>query len=309
MRLNVKHVEYFRMVMTVGTVTAAAEMLNTSQPSISRSMQQLEDAIGFQLFDRVRGRLVPTACAESLYVEIKKTFLGLDHITRFAGNLRTMQSGNISIVCAPVFAHDFIAEAATQFMLQHKFVKISIEIQRSETIADWLSAQRFDIGLVAGPMSPPGALSEIFAEPDEVCVLPAGHRLAGQAVISPQDLETDDFIYLESNSPYRYRLDRLFDDASVERSLVIETANSSSACSMVAKGAGVGIVNPFSAVEFVDRGLIMRPFSPSLPFTTTLLRAKHRPNSALIDRFVEELRRTRDIYLQRTADYCQCSYA
>ncbi len=300
-RLNVRHVECFRTVMSVGTVTAAAEVLHTSQPAISRSIQQFEDAIGLRLFDRVRGRLVPTAHAQSLYDEVRKTFLGLDHISRVAAHLKSFQSGNISIVCAPMFSHEFIAEVARRFLAQHRFVSLSIDIQRSAVIGELLNAQRFDLGLAAYPLAPPGAVAETFAEPEEVCVLPPGHPLAAREIIRPSDLAEIPFIFVGSGNPYRYRLDKIFEDALVKRRLVIETANYASLCSMVLKGAGAGIVNLFTALEFVDRGLVIRPFVEKLPFTTTLLQAKHRPSSPLVELFIEQLKMARDDYIARCA--------
>ncbi len=301
MRLNVKHVECFRTVMTVGTVTAAAELLKSSQPAVSRSIQQLEDVVGFRLFDHLRGRLTPTASAHALYDEVKKTFLGLDHITRFASELNTIQSGNISVVCAPVFSDGFIAEVAACFLAVHKFVNLNVDIQNSEIVGEWLGDQRYDVGLAACPLSPPGASSEMFAQPDEVCVLPPAHRLCGKDMIELEDLADQDFIGLEGRHPYRYRLDKIFSDACIERRLVIETSNAASVCSLVLKGAGVGIVNPFTAVEYVDRGLVMRPLAVRLPFATTLLLSKHRPAYSLIDLFVSQIKATRDEYLVRCA--------
>lgn len=300
-RLNVRHVECFRTVMAVGTVTAAAELLNTSQPAISRSIQQFEDAIGLRLFDRVRRRLIPTAAARALYDEVRKTFLGIDHIASVAANLKTFQSGNISIVCAPAFSVDFISEVATRFLQRHRLVSLSVEVQQATTIAEWINGQRFDLGLADYPLSPPGAEAEVFAEPDEVCILPAGHRLAKLEIIRPEDLAGLDFVYLDSGDPYRWRLDKMFDDAAIPRRMVAETPNSAAVCALVRKGAGVSIVNPFTALDFVDRGLVMRPFSEKLPFNATLLRAKHRPSSPLISLFIQQLKETRDQYLTRAS--------
>lgn len=301
MRLNVRLIECFRAVMTSGTVTAAAEMLHTSQPAVSRAIQQLETAVGLKLFDRVKGRLVPTAPALALFEEVGKTFLGLDHLSRVAANLKSFPQGSVSIVCAPAFSQGFIADAASRFLAQHGAVSLSIETQPSPTIAEWLTGQRFDLGLVAYALAPPGTTASLFAEPDEVCVLPPGHALAGRDVVTPADLAGSDFVFLGGNDPYRYRLDAVFEAAGIARRLVVETRNSATACALIERGAGIGIVNPFTAVEFAERGLVVRRFAASLPFTSTLVRAKLRPSSPVVDRFVAALEATRDDYLQRAA--------
>ena len=297
MRLNPRQVECFQAIMTVGTVTAAADMLNTSQPAVSRSIQQLEAAIGLKLFERAKGRLLPTAQALALYDEVKKSFHGLESIRRVAANLRSFQSGNVSIVCAPAFSQGFIADVASRFVEKYRSVSLTIETEMSPTIAEWVSAQRFDLGLAAYVIEPAATEVELFADPAEVCVFPAYHPLADRHVIYPQDLKGTRFIFLGGNDPYRYRLDKVFERAGVKRDLMIETRNSSTACAMVLKGGGVAIVNPFTAIDYLESGLVLRRFSESLPFTTTLLRAKLRPTSPLVDLFVGQLHETRDRFL------------
>ena len=58
--LSVRELEVFRLVMELGTVTAAAEALHISQPAVSRTLQQAERRLGFPLFLRRKKRLLAT---------------------------------------------------------------------------------------------------------------------------------------------------------------------------------------------------------------------------------------------------------
>jgi DNA-binding transcriptional LysR family regulator len=177
---------------------------------------------------------------------------------------------------------------------QHGSVSLTIETHIASTIAELVSAQRFDLGLAAYSMAPPATDAESFCEADEVCVLPRTHPLAMQPLVTPHMLAGAKFVFLGGNDPYRYRLDNIFEKAGIERDLIIETRNTSTACSLVLAGAGISIVNRLTAVEYLGAGLIMRRFSVGLPFNTTLLRPKFRPSSPIVDLFVQELRATRD---------------
>eukprot|EP00873_Tetraselmis_striata_P003811 jgi/Tetstr1/424075/TSEL_014686.t1 len=66
MKITTAQLDAFSAVLDLGTATAAASVLNTSQPSITRAIKQLEDATGLLLFNRTKGRLVPTADARDL---------------------------------------------------------------------------------------------------------------------------------------------------------------------------------------------------------------------------------------------------
>ena len=59
--MRLRQLVCFKAVMMAGTMTAAAKQLHTSQPGVSNLIASLENEIGFKLFDRQRGRLVPTA--------------------------------------------------------------------------------------------------------------------------------------------------------------------------------------------------------------------------------------------------------
>jgi DNA-binding transcriptional LysR family regulator len=63
MDIQHRHIEVFRAVMTAGSVTGAAALLHTSQPTLSRDLARLEQLLGYALFERERGRLKPTARA------------------------------------------------------------------------------------------------------------------------------------------------------------------------------------------------------------------------------------------------------
>jgi DNA-binding transcriptional LysR family regulator len=58
---NLKSLECFRTIIEQGSVTAAARHLQLTQPAVSRQLRLLEDATGFELFKRSKGRLIPTA--------------------------------------------------------------------------------------------------------------------------------------------------------------------------------------------------------------------------------------------------------
>jgi DNA-binding transcriptional LysR family regulator len=76
-QLTFRQIEAFRAVMVHGTVTQAAKHLNTSQPSVSRSIQELETATGLQLFKRAKRRIEPTGAASELYKEVARAFTEL----------------------------------------------------------------------------------------------------------------------------------------------------------------------------------------------------------------------------------------
>lgn len=290
MSISHRHIEVFRAVMTTGSVTSAAEMLFTSQPTISRELGQLEYLLGFPLFDRVRGRLRPTARALTLYDDVQRSYIGLDRILATAANLKACEQGQLSIICMPSLSHAPLPAVCRRFMADHPGVGISITPQESPLLEEWLTAQRHDLGLTERGAPPPGTSLEPLLAADEVCVLPTGHRLLAKQVVHPEDFEGEPFVSLSPTDPYRKQVDEICRQHGVARDMVLETHSAVSVCSMVQAGIGIALVNPLTAQAFAGKGLEMRRFSISIPFHVNIVRPEHRPSSALTDHFVEALK-------------------
>jgi DNA-binding transcriptional LysR family regulator len=112
--------------------------------------------------------------------------------------------------------------------------------------------------------------------------------LAGTRVIRPKDLVGEAFIAMEPTTPLRHRIDVAFADSGVAYRTRAETPLSMIACGLVASGAGVSIIDPLSALEYVGQGIVMRPFLPRIQFDIVLLRPAHRALSPLAQEFADE---------------------
>lgn len=92
--LTHRHVEVFRALMIAGSVTRAAELLHTSQPTVSRELARMEHSIGFPLFERIRGRLRPTMQALALYDEVRQSYAGLERVASAAARCAPIRTAS-----------------------------------------------------------------------------------------------------------------------------------------------------------------------------------------------------------------------
>ena len=300
-KINWRHIEIFHAVMTSGNLTQAATLLHTSQPTVSRELARLEQQLGLQLFERVRGRLQPTVQGLRLYEEVQRSWYGLDRIMDAAEGLRQFRQGELSIACLPVFSQSLLPPLLQPFLQRYPQVSLNIIPQESPLLEEWLSAQRYDLGLTETQHAPAGTERLALLTCDEVCVLPPQHPLCQRAVLTPQDFHGENYVSLSRNDSYRQLLDALFHEQQVERRLVLETHSAASVCAMVRAGVGISIVNPLTALDYADSGVVMRRFSIAVPFTVSLVRPQHRPASALVDHFCDHLQQQVATFPQRIA--------
>ena len=284
-----RHIEIFHAVMTSGNLTAAAELLHTSQPTVSRELARFEKLTGLSLFERVRGRLHPTVQGLRLFEEVQRSWYGLDRIISAAEGLRQFRQGELSIACLPVFSQSLLPPLCQPFLARYPDLSLNIIPQESPLLEEWLSAQRHDLGLTETHITPAGTERIELLTLNEVCVLPADHPLAARRELTPQDFAGERYISLSRSDSYRQLLDALFHEQHVPRRLVMETHSAASVCAMVRAGVGISVVNPLTALDYAVSGVAIRRFSVEVPFTVSLIRPLHRPASALVDAFSQHL--------------------
>src|SRR3954469_4187254 len=95
--MNFRQLEIFRAVMISGSASRAAELLGITQPAVSRAVSDLEESLGFGLYDRVRGRLVPTPEGQLFFRDVSNSFVGLDRLRASAAQIRDFGSGSLRI--------------------------------------------------------------------------------------------------------------------------------------------------------------------------------------------------------------------
>jgi len=285
--LTHRHVEVFRAVMTAGSVTGAAEALSTSQPTISRELSRMESLLRLALFDRVRGRLQPTAQAYALFDEVQRSYAGLERVADTALRLRQFTAGQLSLACLPAFAHALLPGACARFQAASPGVSVSVNPVESPLLEERLAAQAHDLGVTEHDGALAGAQARLLLELDEVAVLPATHPLLAKARLAPADFAGQPFVSFHPRDRYRQGVDKVFADAGVDRQLAVETDSAVAVCAMVRHGLGLAIVNPLTALALsgAGAGIAVRPLAFSIPFRVFAVRPAHRPGNPLVARF------------------------
>lgn len=290
MRLNQRQIEVFNAVMMNQSVTAAASILRTSQPTISRELRELEKYLGFELFHRFGKRLTPTDQGQRLHAVVRRSYIGMDDISRAAVAIGGHKGESLRIACIPAFAEAILPMVMPQFMKERTNVNVSIHSLEEVSLKHDLTAFMFDVGLTEGSYHHDGVANESIDVGEVVCVLPTGHPLTAKAVLEPHDFENTAFVYFSRSDPYRRKLDDIFEAACVTRSFTVETTTAASVCSMVASGVGVSIVNPLTAALYARMDVVLRRFSMPVPYQLNLWRQTKGSSAKLNEEFAVSLR-------------------
>jgi len=270
-RFNVRQIEAFRAVITLGSMTKAAESLGISQPAVSRLMLDFQEAVGFKLFRKSRGGAEPTEDARRLFVLVDKFFVGLEEMNQEVHAIRSLASGTVTIAAQGPYDNGLIPEVVALFRKRYPDIAIRLESQPQDRIAEWVASRRADIGIVSLPISSAAVTVRELVKMPALCVLPAGHPLAEKAAIRAEDLADESFVSFPRGAPFRFETDILFERKGIDRRMLTEATTHESVCNLVAAGLGVSIVSPYSPHLRRNPRLEFRPFTPAMPISLGMI--------------------------------------
>jgi DNA-binding transcriptional LysR family regulator len=180
-----------------GSFVRAAAALHISQPALSRSIQNLEQHFGSDLFLRSSGGVVPTDLGR-LYIERARDVLRMaDELDRDAVTRGTLGTGRVAVGGGPFPAESFLGPAAVRFIEQYPRVSVQLHARDWDTLLHELRGRELDFFVAETSTLQREAELEIAPMPSahEVhFVARAGHPLAGRGAAKVEDVFAYPFV-------------------------------------------------------------------------------------------------------------------
>jgi DNA-binding transcriptional LysR family regulator len=266
-------IETFRALMRSGTTGKAAALLAVTQPAISQSLKRLEAQAGLSLFQRSGGRLLPTPEAHALMLEVERVFIGMDAIEHRMSSLRHFGVNQLDISCYPAFGLGFMPRVLARLKRQiadKPWPTVSLQILSSKDVKSRVASGSSDFGLLADELALEGMDYSTFARFPGVIVMPPGHALARFKTIKPAQLAEVSFLALNPEDASRRRLEATMAEQGLSLRIAAQTPYAASVCELALRGLGVGLVNPITALDYAERGLVVRKFASDVSFACLL---------------------------------------
>jgi DNA-binding transcriptional LysR family regulator len=288
--MRLRHIEVVNAIRVTGTLKAAAALLSLTQPAITQILQSAERQLGYPLFDRVRGKLIPTREAQLLFPEILRLDEQLQAVQRLAQNLRGgTADSSIRVLTAPALAQTVVADAALAFQARHPGVKLSIRADYSATAVASIALMEADVGILYHSVSHP-AIKEIeLAASRLVCV---GHpsMLPDTPSIELDALEGLEIAGPDPADPLGRLLAKRLEELSVTVNVTITAQSYHSLVALAARSKLITIVDEIAALSARAQGLRVVPLAPLISIPVVASIAINGERSALVEQFVETCR-------------------
>lgn len=287
--MNLRHIEIFHAVYVNGSVSAAARALNVSQPSVSKMLRHAESLLGFNLFQRTSGGLVPTEDAHTLFAEVSE-IQDRVHALREAGrNLKRGAGGVLRVSALPSLALVALPTAVARFMGNHANVKFDLQTVHHDDLLRKLYERETDVA-IAYEVPPAAPIGNRWLGEGELVLLYREEDMPD----APQSVELDvlrgkPFISLAASGPIGVLFSQELQRRDLELNEVVSARTFYIACALVRQGVGMTVVDNFTAQASLVPGLSMRPLRPRLTFDIQAMFLTNRPPGALACDFLKTL--------------------
>ncbi|MBD9639432.1 LysR family transcriptional regulator [Ensifer sp. ENS07] len=289
--MEVRDLEAFLAVMSTGSITGAARLLDRSQSQVTRLIQDLETSLGFALFERNGPRIAPTDKGIAFHEDAERFVSGIGHLRNRAKAIAGKEPEPIEIAATPAFASGIIPialAALPEHLLPHT---INLRSMPAEAAVQSVFARTADFCVTSLPADQPGLDVQGFFEGRCVAAVAPHDPLAAKDVISIADLAGRTLVTMSNPFRLRHSVDEVLNAAGVRPSRIIATNAANNAVQVASLGLGVAIIEPATAYGLQSAPIVVRPLDVEIPFLWAILSAGSRPLSAGVRDLIQRIAR------------------
>jgi DNA-binding transcriptional LysR family regulator len=288
--MNLRQYEYALAVAEEGSMTAAADRLRVTQPSLSQQIGALEKHLGVQLFSRTPSGVTVTVAGRAFLAEAEIATAASRRAVTAARAADGELTGELIIAVHMGLGARQLPQAMGQLRIRHPKLQVTLHEEPDPADMERLARQG-TLDMVLVHRIPAGCAFDTNRLGDEayVAVLPKGHRLLSDGVtLGLEDLASEGWIRFRRTSLLDEYLARLLADAGVSPPTVARASQISTAVRLVAQGLGVTVV-PASAVPEGFEELTC-PLLPSLtePVLLGMRRNAGNAEMAMLDQLNQQ---------------------
>lgn len=198
--MEIRQLEFFQSVCQLNSISKAAAELHVAQPSVSVSIQKLEEELGVQLFDRKQRQIALTPEGSIFFQRVNEILTRIGDSVNEIKDLKPCQNASIKIGIPPMIGVFLFPHIFAEFRKQHPMIKLIPIEAGSMVIQKLLEDGNIDIGIITKSNSRSALeIHPITAAQVHVC-LPHSHPLNRLSCIPFAKLSDQPFILLKEDT-------------------------------------------------------------------------------------------------------------
>jgi LysR family cys regulon transcriptional activator len=241
-------------------LTEVAKALHTSQPGVSKSIIELEDELGVEIFSRHGKRLKRiTEPGQHVLQSIEIILREVNNLKRIGEHFSQQNSGTLSIATTHTQARYVLPPAVARLRQLYPDVNVSLHQAEPNQVARMIIDEVAEVGIATESLaSHPELVTLPCYEWQHMVVMPHNHPLASKGVLALEDLANLPLITYHPSFAGRTRIDQAFASQQMTPNVVLEAIDSDVIKTYVQLGLGVGIVAEVALREALPPELVAR---------------------------------------------------
>jgi len=281
--MDLRQLKAFSAVMDGGLVSKAAEEIGVTQPAVSKIIKALEGEFGVVLFERRKGRLVPTPEAKYLKNVARSLLDQINDAQRHLKDYGNLRVGDLRVLSIPGPTLFFLPSLINRFIGNSSAVTVSVMSWPTPNVVNWISNHQTGIGLAEWYSEDPFINVETFRLPMS-CFMEAGHPLAKKKVITPKDLRSTELAIINPDHRLYKEIEKRFRDAKCPMNVRIYSDLFVPQFTLIRNTRMVGFVDPinirnYEAFAPTPAEIVHRPFRPEVTLDLSLITPAFSPLS------------------------------
>lgn len=258
--MTLHQLEYFQAVATLQHFHQAAEQLNISQPSLSRSMSLLEQELNVILFEK-KGRNIVLTKPGRVFLDHVNTILDEVHIAQHKMQEIADSEGHIDIAYVFPLANYYIPHMVRSFLNvdKNKHITFHFNQTHSRAMIEGMKKDQYDIIFCSFVENEPEIHFVPILKQDMVMILPKGHPLTRQDTVSYRELEHYTVIGYDRYSGLGGFTRGFFREQQMDVDILCECPDENAIAALVAEDFGISLVANVDTIQ--NANVEIRPLS------------------------------------------------
>ena len=263
----------FQIVQSEFNISKASEVLNTSQPGVSKQIKLLEDEIGIKIFQRNGKRLV------GLTEPGKKVLGSIEAILQESNNIKVISEeyiqkdqGTFTIATTHTQARYKLPKVVEEFVKKYPKINLNIHQGNPSQVTDQIINGGADVGIATESIN----LSEdILTIPcyqlNRCVVMPKNHPLTEVRKITLKDLAAYPMITYDYAFTGSTIVSEVFKNANIEPNIMLTAIDADVIKTYVSLNMGIGLIAEMAFDATTDHPMVSRDVSHLFPLSTTYI--------------------------------------
>lgn len=241
--MEIQQLEYFKVVAETEHMTHAAELLNISQPALSKSISNIEQEIGVPLFDR-QGRSIALNRYGKLFLESVNFILEeYNKAKQEINGLVRPGYGEVALGFIHTLGMEVVPELMAHIPKKYPNMKFSLTQASSLNLLALLEEGGIDLCLSQRIESKTVKIEWVELWKEELFVIvPENHRFASRNHICLREIKDEPFVAIKKGNKLRKIVDELLQEVNVTTNITFEGEDPHTVAGFVSAGHGVSLI-------------------------------------------------------------------